>query len=155
MTLILSLCNKEHAVQISDRRLSSNGRLVDDESNKCGVIFCLDARMAFGYTGLAKWKGFITSAWLLKSLHDSATPDFTIGKTLERLKINATEEFKNNPQLKKISPEHKRLAVMFSGFLNLGGETKVGNAILSNYHNFENNTSYNKLSTSTCQNQHL
>jgi hypothetical protein len=79
MTLIVSLANKDFVVQISDRRLSSNGRLIDDESNKCGVVFCLNARMAFGYTGLARYKNFSTATWLLSVLHDSATPDYTIG----------------------------------------------------------------------------
>lgn len=51
MTLILSLGNLDHIVQISDRRLTINGKLVEDESNKCGVLFCLNARMGFGYTG--------------------------------------------------------------------------------------------------------
>ncbi len=141
MTLILALGNKEHVAQISDRRLSSDGRLIDDESNKCGVVFCLNARMAFGYTGLARWQTFSTPKWLLKALHDSASPEFTIGEVLERLKTNATETFKNDPALKQVPKEHKRLAVMFSGYINFDGEVKQGCAILSNYHNFENNTS--------------
>ena len=119
MTLILTLGNKENVVQISDRRLTSNGRLVDDESNKCGAMFCLNARMAFAYTGLACWGSFSTPKWLLNALHDSGAPDFTIGEILERLKGKATDTFKNNHVLKGVPKEHKRLAVMFSGYINI------------------------------------
>lgn len=142
MTLIMAMVNKEYAVQISDRRLSSNGRLVDDESNKCGVLYCLNARMTFGYTGLAKWKSFSTFEWLLKILHDSAAPDYTIGEILERAKVHATESFNNDPILRDMPMMHKKLSVMFTGFINIDGEIKPGCAILSNYHNFENNTAY-------------
>lgn len=100
--------------------------------------------MAFGYTGLAKWGRFSTVTWLLKALNNSASPEFTIGETLERLKINATETFKRNPSLKNIPEVYKRLAVMFSGYINLDGNLKQGCAILSNYHNFKKNTAYSK-----------
>ena len=86
MTLLLALANKDYAMQISDCRLSCNGKLIDVESNKCGALFCLNASAAFCYTGLAKWSGFSTPKRLLQALHDSAAPDFTIGETLERLK---------------------------------------------------------------------
>jgi hypothetical protein len=142
MTLIMALANKKQVVQISDRRLSSNGKLVDDESNKCGILFCLNARMTFGYTGLARWKSFSTFDWLLKILHDSAPPDYTIGEILERVKHKATYSFKNDPILKNMRAEDKKLSVMFSGYINVDGENKPGCAILSNYHNFENNTAF-------------
>lgn len=142
MTLILSLGNKDHIVQISDRRLSNNGKLIDDESNKCGVMFCLNARMSFGYTGLARWGKFETFQWLLKALHDSAEPDYTIGEILNRLKNNATDTFNNAPIISSVPREHKRLAIMFSGFINLDETIKPGNAILSNFHNFNSNTAF-------------
>ncbi len=141
MTFILSLGNNKQVIQISDRRLSYNGRLVDDESNKCGVLFCLNARMAFGYTGLARFGDFNTPNWLLKALHDSALPDYTIGEILERLKNNATNTFMTNSALKSANKKFKRLSIMFSGYLNLDGYIKQGFAVLSNYQNFENNIS--------------
>lgn len=152
MTIIVALGNNDQVIQISDRRLSSNGRLIEDESNKCGALYCSNARMAFGYTGLAKWADFNTFNWLLKALHDSAVedpsrsissePDYTILGILQRLKYYATQEFINNPSLKVVPREHLRLAVMFSGYIKTNAEFKIGNAILSNFHNFERNTSY-------------
>lgn len=146
MTLILTLGNNEQIIQISDRRLSCDGRLVDDESNKCGVLFCSNARMAFGYTGLARWKNFITPDWLLKALHDSAPPDFTIGETLERLKTNAMETFQRHPALRNADKTFKRLAIMFSGYINLDSKPRQGCAILSNYHDFANNSAFPEAS---------
>jgi len=144
MTFILALANNEYAVQISDRRLTSNGKLVDDESNKCGVIFCLNARMAFGYTGIANWGNFSTQKWLLSALNKAGEPDFTIGEILERLKTSATIIFDEDALLKNIPKIHKRLAIMFTGFINLNGIWKPGCAILSNYHDFETNNSYDE-----------
>lgn len=146
MTLILTLGNNEQIIQISDRRLSCDGRVVDDESNKCGVLFCNNARMAFGYTGLARWKNFITRDWLLKALHDSAPPDFTIGETLERLKTNAMETFQSHPDLRKADKTVKRIALMFSGYINLDSKPRQGCAILSNYHDFANNSEFPEAS---------
>lgn len=95
-------------------------------------------------TGLARWQGFITIKWLLNALHNVAVPDYTIGEILNRLKDNATEVFNNDPILRNVPQEHKRLAVMFSGFINLDGNYKPGCAILSNFHNFKNNTAFEK-----------
>ncbi len=145
MTLILSLGNNNQMIQISDRRLSYDGKLVDDESNKCGVLFCKNARMAFGYTGLARLQNFNTQTWLLKALHDSAPPDYSMGGILKRLKINATNTFQNHVALKSAEKRFKRLSVMFSGYVNIeGGPPRQGCAILSNYLDAENNSSFSK-----------
>lgn len=142
MTIIIALGNNDQIIQISDRRLSSNGALIDDESNKAGVLFCNNARMTFGYTGLARYGSFETIKWLLKSLHESATPEYAIGEILERLKTKATETFLKHRELKFLSNELKKLAVMFSGYLNIDGELKQGCAILSNYHDFKTNNAF-------------
>ena len=97
--------------------------------------------MAFGYTGLAKWGNFSTREWLSKALHDSAPPDFAIDETLERLKANATETFNYDPSLKNAPRAHKKMCVMFSGYIYLEGKAIQGCAILSNYHDVENNGS--------------
>jgi hypothetical protein len=60
MTFILALGNREQFIQISDQRLSWDGKLVEDESNKAGILLCKDARHIFGFTGLAKYGNFNT-----------------------------------------------------------------------------------------------
>lgn len=142
MTIIISLGNNDQMIQISDRRLSANGEMIEEESNKAGILVCNNARMTFGYTGLAKYGKFSTIKWLLKSLHESATPDYTIGEMIERLKVTATETFKNQPDLRFANKQHKKLAVMFSGYLNIDGSFKQGCAILSNYHDFKTNNAF-------------
>lgn len=144
MTLILTLGDKNNVVQVSDRRLSCDGELVDDETNKSGTIMCLNARMAFGFTGLARWKRFSTFDWLLDALHNSAAPDYTIGEILERLKVKATETFQNDPRLKYAPKVHKRLSVMFSGYINVDGYFKPACAVLSNYYNNSNNSAFSE-----------
>ena len=68
MTLIVAAGNKDFAVLAADRRLTSNGKLVDDEANKATILACYDARMAIAFTGLATWGSFSTEKWLLESL---------------------------------------------------------------------------------------
>lgn len=60
MTLILGLGNREQFIQISDRRLTSNGLPQDDESNKAGMLICANGRLAFGFTGLGRAGTFET-----------------------------------------------------------------------------------------------
>lgn len=148
MTLILALANKDYVVQISDRRLTADGVLVDDESNKSSVIFCLNGRVACGFTGLAKAGRFVTHRWLLDTLHESAPPDFTIGETLQRLTVAATKTFLTHPDLRHVPGAGKRLALMFSGFVNHDGALRPGCAVISNFHNFAGNTAYDEAQDS-------
>lgn len=68
MTLILSLANKDFVIQVSDRRLSSNGRIIDEDSNKSTYLVTDDSRMLFGFTGIAQYKSFVTRRWILDTL---------------------------------------------------------------------------------------
>lgn len=43
MTLILTMANDDYRVLVSDRRLTRNGELCDDESNKAAILICEDA----------------------------------------------------------------------------------------------------------------
>jgi hypothetical protein len=53
MTLIVALMAPAQAILVSDRRLTKNGQLVDDEKNKATVLVCADGRVAVAFTGLA------------------------------------------------------------------------------------------------------
>ena len=135
MTMILALGNRDQVIQISDRRLSSTGRPIEDESNKVGIMFCLNARLAFGFTGLATYRGFKTIDWLLKALVDSGPPTFTAYDIIERLRENATRTFLEHPHLKIAPNNSKKLSIMFSGYVYGNGKPMQGNAVLSNYVN--------------------
>lgn len=136
MTLILTLVNSEQVIQISDRRLSWDGELVDDESNKAGVFLCADARHVFGFTGLAKCDTFDTRRWLLNALYECCAPDYQINKIMPRLKTRANEDFQNLPVLGELDPRRKRLSIMFSGYNYYANPPLSAYGILTNYQNF-------------------
>lgn len=68
MTLILAFANREIAVLLADRRISSNGRLIDDEYNKLVVLCCHDARVALAFTGLAQMANLDIATWLTNTV---------------------------------------------------------------------------------------
>jgi len=67
MTLIIAAGNPDQFVQVSDRRLTANGVVQDDESNKAIVLNCANARLSIGFTGLAKVGTFNTRDWILST----------------------------------------------------------------------------------------
>ena len=137
MTFILSLGNREQFIQVSDRRLSWNGRLGEDESNKAGILLCKDARHIFGFTGLAKYDQFDTRRWLLNALYECCPPDYQINRIMSRLRDRATTDFQKRPVLKKLDPRIKRLSIMFSGY-NYYSEPPLGAVgILTNFQDFQ------------------
>ncbi|MEJ7700321.1 MAG: hypothetical protein WKF71_11840 [Pyrinomonadaceae bacterium] len=136
MTLILTMGNREQVIQISDRRLSCNGKLVDDESNKAEILLCKDARHIFGFTGLAKYKSFDTRYWLLNALYECCPPDFEINKIIVRFKERAIKDFQTLSTLRSIPRKHKRLSIMFSGYNYYGNPPFGVHGILTNYQNF-------------------
>jgi SEC-C motif len=137
MTLILVLGNSDQMIQVSDRRLSWHGHLVEDESSKAGLLTCLNARLAFGFTGLAKFGNFCTRDWLLDALMDSGPPEYTAKEVLERLKIRASDTFRRHPALHLTHRALKRLSIMFSGYLDHHTPPLAAFAILTNYQNFD------------------
>jgi len=136
MTLILTLGNSEQVIQLSDRRLSTNGRLVDDESNKAGILNCANARFAYGFTGLARYGSFDTSKWLLSALYECGPPDFWAKEIAERLCERATHDFIRLRSSRRIPRNDTRLSVMFSGFLLDHEPPLLAYAIITNYQDF-------------------
>lgn len=136
MTFILTLANSQQVLQVSDRRLSWDGKLIDDGSNKAGVFLCVDARHIFGFTGLAKYGTFDTRRWLLNALYECCPPDYQINKIMPRLKERATTDFQNIPVLQHLDPRRKRLSIMFSGYNYYANPPLSAYGILTNYQNF-------------------
>ncbi len=137
MTIILALGNSDQIVQVCDRRLSYDGKLVEDEANKGGILVCSNARLAYGFTGLAKCGGFDTQRWLVQNLTNLGPPDFTAKSLLDRLKERATENFASIDDLVKARAEVKRLTIMFSGYLYHHSPPLAGFAVLSNFQDFD------------------
>jgi hypothetical protein len=136
MSLILTLGNREQVIQVSDRRVTVNGLLQDDdsdESNKCGVINCKGGRLAYGFTGLAKSSKFETREWLPDALLDSGPPDYSALGITNRLKDRATRDFQNRPEIKSLQPGQKRLSVLISGYLYNRSPPYLVYALLTNF----------------------
>jgi hypothetical protein len=113
MTLIIGLGNQNQVALISDRRLSSNGKIVEDESNKACTFVCRDARLAVAFTGLAQAGSFLTRRWLLEAILESAQPDYMMRPTIARLCDRATIDFAKITNVKK---QYKRLSIVLAGY---------------------------------------
>ncbi len=134
MTLILALATPDYLIQLSDRRLTRNGHLVDDESNKAGYGISNDSRFLFGFSGLAKNGSLETQSWILTLLAQSAGPDYEARKILERFTKKATHFFQSDQTIAVIPPDQRRLSLIFTGFLK-GGE--IFNVIVTNFQDLE------------------
>jgi SEC-C motif-containing protein len=134
MTLIIGLANSQQVILISDRRLSSNGRVVEDESNKASVLICRDARLAVAFAGLAQAGTFLTRRWLLEALLKSAEPDHLMWPTISRFRDRATREFATITAVRK---QDKRLSVVLAGYCYDEGLPRCYYFLISNFEGFD------------------
>ena len=141
MTMILALANRENVIQLSDRRLTTQGTVVEEEHGKSGTLFCGNARFAFGFTGIAQIAEIKIRRWILETLLESGPPDYSGYNVLERFKEQATTFFKSHQVLRNLPPFRKRLSIMFSGYLHMHHPPMIGNAIISNFQNPSQNIS--------------
>jgi hypothetical protein len=129
MTLLIAMVDRERAVMVADRRLTANGMLIDDDSNKAGVLACTDGRVAVAFTGLAEVAPtrtgarrtapptpgeFVTQWWLAEALSKCAEPDRQLLPTLGRFMDEATRRF-SKPPLPGLGAS-KGLTVIFAGY---------------------------------------
>jgi hypothetical protein len=129
--------NRDYAVQISDRRLSSGGSPIDDESNKAAVLTCADARLIVGFTGLAQvGNAFRTKQWLLDALLESAPPEFTALELTGRFVDRASKDFQELPVLRGLPAAQKKLTVMFTGFTAQETGARQVALLVSNFQDF-------------------
>lgn len=144
MSLILTLGNSQQVIQISDRRLTYTNKPPDEESNKATIILCEDARLAYGYAGLASVNGFRTERWLYDVLMACAPPDFQAGHILNRLEERATNDFNSLYSLRNVSQSQKRISIMFSGYLSHHSPPLLVYAILTNFQDFKTGVNSNE-----------
>jgi len=113
MTLILSLMNRRQAVVVSDRRLTIDGKVTEDESNKAAIFTCADARLAIAFTGLAKAGTFVANRWLLDAFAEAAEADYLAVPTINRVAKLATQRFRT---LANSRPSAKCLSILCAGY---------------------------------------
>ena len=94
VTLILTAITPDFAVMVSDRRLSSSGGVVTDDSGKAGVFHANDGTALYAYTGLAQLgASFRTKQWIQQSLIEAS--DGTLNQTLYGFAEIAQKKFSN------------------------------------------------------------
>ena len=106
MTLLQTLFSNERIIQVSDRRLTLDGQVFDDEYTK---LVCWNKTFSAGFTGIARIdrRGRkSTSEWIAEVLCDY--PLFEQG-------VQALREEAEN-RVSKLSWIDKRLAIVVAGF---------------------------------------
>lgn len=127
MTLLINVVTAENVIQASDRRLTLNGILYDDEANKAVCVFCKDAHFAIVYTGLAMIAGKRTDLWIVDYLTSINASKMNVLSISESLEKKATSSFKSMPR------KYRRTSFVFVGY-------KLGmpfTALISNFETFE------------------
>lgn len=113
MTLILGGITKESAFLASDRRISLNGQLVDDEITKCFFITTPDSRGVFAFTGLAYCNDFKTENLICDTLDQLAKTLTNIEPILRELRNELNATFNSE----KITCTNRYLTLLYIGYL--------------------------------------
>ena len=126
MTLVLIGINRRHAVQISDRRLVSNGAVVEEEHEKGLLLLAPDARFVVSFTGLARLGRFEMRQWLLEALAEIGSHYRDPTHLIESFTDNLNCKFDSLQGLLRRIPEHMRLLqVGFVGYFD-AAESPIG-----------------------------
>ena len=126
MTLLAALANEECALMLADRRVTCEGKLLDDEYNKVCVLFCDDARMAVAFTGLATYQTFDTSTWIAETLSEIGKTKGDIASLLHEFTIQAAACFS---RLAWLSPQ---VTFLFCGHVYSDGGSESRIYVVSN-----------------------
>ena len=127
MTLLLALANERHAALVADRRVTVDGKLADDEYNKLCILFCNDAKLAVGFTGLATLQAFDTATWLAETLSEIANVHADIAPLLAELQVRASSRFSS------LVASDSRLSILFVGFVYWSERPEPRAYVLSNF----------------------
>jgi hypothetical protein len=106
MTLLQTVFSRDRIIQVSDRRLTLNGEVFDDEYTK---LVCWNQTFSAGFTGIARIDRRLrksTSEWIAEVLCDY--PLFEQG-------VQALRQEAEN-RVSKLPWQDKRLAIVVAGF---------------------------------------
>jgi SEC-C motif len=136
MTFAIVLGNADQIIQVSDRRLTWNGQLVDDAFNKAGHILCDDASLLYCFTGLARvGHKHVTSRWLIETFHNISRNTSTYQNLIATFAAEAEKYFSTSNEIRALPASHRRLTVMFSGYAS---DHTLFTALVSNFQDFIN-----------------
>jgi hypothetical protein len=136
MTFAIVLGNADQIIQVSDRRLTWKGELVDDASNKAGHILCDDASLLYCFTGLARvGDTHETSRWLRETIQDISHNTSTFRNIIKTFAFEAEKYFSSSREILALPASSRRLTVMFSGY---SIDQFLVTALVSNFQDFTN-----------------
>jgi hypothetical protein len=134
MTLILTLVSTNKIVQVSDRRLTLNGKVCDSNANKLVCVGYDDARFSVGYTGVAEIDGQRTDYWLvdqIESIFSSGHRDvLTVYKELADKATSAVSRLRYKGRL--VHQRHRGLTLALAGYREISGTVVPFLAYISN-----------------------
>jgi hypothetical protein len=116
MTMILIAMNSEFALQVSDRRLSWNGSVVEEEHNKSFSLAIPGFRFTVAFTGLARIGTFRTADWLLDTLFRMGQIEHAPIRLIEQLAAALTHRFSTFADIKGLPLSQRRLDVTIVGY---------------------------------------
>jgi len=82
MTLVLSLLTTRYVMQVADRLVTADGKLIDPASNKSLIYLARNAIVAIGYSGLAYLDGIPTDEWIAQTLWGKEFPRHDDGRAV-------------------------------------------------------------------------
>jgi hypothetical protein len=115
MTLIITLVRPREIAVVSDRRVTVDGKLLedeDDEHTKLIEFSCEDADATVAFTGLARWDAFATRQWL-RELLSTRTSSCRLAAVIQDVRRIASEKIRGMPTRTR---EDRRLTILFAGF---------------------------------------
>lgn len=141
VTLILAVANKREATMVADRRLSWKGNSLPEEAQKSGIVYCDDARLLFGFTGLATIGAMNTHQWIQSTLVKLRNPNSRARDFLERFGAALTKDWGQSPAVSALPAADRRLSVFFFGYhYQPIGRPRIVAAAFSNFQDFHAGT---------------
>ena len=116
MTALLAIQNDDYSILLSDRRITCGKVPANDQYSKSGMLYCCDGRFAYGFTGLAEYKGFRTSRWLADTIIKAARPGCSHQQLFQNITKILNDEFYRLPELSRCTTNQKKLTVVFAGW---------------------------------------
>lgn len=116
---------------VGDRLLTVNGVPYRDDRTKLTLLETADARGVISFSGLAELGSFRTDEWLLETLGEVATPNYTLGGVVEGLRERAEHRFRT-----LAGPHGRRVSFYFAGFAYPDGDSddpRIAYCIVSNF----------------------
>lgn len=114
--MILIGMNDKYAIQVSDRRLSWSGEVVEEEHGKSFSLILPDVRLTVAFTGLAKIGTFKTSDFIFNQLFEIGKTESDAETIIKRLAFALNHRFGTYLDIKSLPKSQRDLTISFAGY---------------------------------------